>query len=644
MINRDVSAHCLGGDHQFQSLTGPSPSGSQGGVTRAQNGKDIADDDPAVGDNNWILKAGLLAASSSSNFFHTVFGSPPVANKTSTATTLDDFEQDRPPVTTTNEADGSKPSLDSVVSRTPVHSADYVLPSRKVADRLIDLFFKHAYIHWLDRLKFMRWYSHLWTEQGTEVDDPVEEQINYATLNIIFALIYRTEQAKIADNQDHLAQTHFLRAQRLLQLSLLDLNRLDLLYALLLLLQWYQSVNNVRRCTSLVGLCVLIAHNLGLHVPGRIEALPTQYEREMARRAWHGCILIDRIIAMVSGQPMQISQETARQTPWFEAVDDEHLSHKDAHSVQPPGRPPVPSFFLAFCQLHLILGDVLVSINSGRPATLGAAVDIHGGHDILGAAVDVNHIIKVDTDLERFAEALPSHLRNTQDHDPEYTGPIVHLHARFLHVRIMLYRAFFLQAADKLRRPPSAKHGFADAVTHQGQLTCVRTAQEMLELIGSRVQADDLGPRLVPQWWHTVTYVYTAATVMIAAHLFPKLAEDIGTENLAASIQQGLHILDHYTEHDAHKDSARRCKAALTVLCERHVKNRPPVHTLNGTRMAQYSAPHLQVHDEADGITGDFDFGDFSTDPLDFFREGGMESLLFNTHAFGQDVEVNEWL
>jgi hypothetical protein len=501
-----------------------------------------------------------------------------------------------------------------------------------VADRLIDLFFKHAYIHWLDRLKFMRWYSRLWTEGGTEVDDPIEEQINYATLNIIFALIYRTEQAKIADNQDHLAQTHFLRAQRLLQLSLLDLNRLDLLYALLLHLQWYQSVNNVRRCTSLVGLCVLIAHNLGLHVPGRIEALPTQYEREMARRAWHGCILIDRIIAMVSGQPMQISQEVARQTRWFEAIDDDHLSHNDAHGVQPPGRPPIPSFFLAFCQLHLILGDVLVSINSGRPA-LGAA------------AVDINHIIQVDDDLERFAEALPTHLRNTQDHDPEYTGPIVHLHARFLHVRIMLYRAFFLQAADELKRSPSAKpHGFADAVTHQGQLTCLRTAQEMLELIGSRVQADDLGPRLVPQWWHTVTYVYTAVTVMIAAHLFPKLVEEMGSENLAASIQQGLHILDHYTEHDAHKDSARRCKAALTVLCERHVKNRPPVHTPNGTRVAD-SAPYLQGHDAADGITGDFDFGDFSTnDPLGFFREGGMESLLFNTHAFDQDMEVNEWL
>ncbi|KAK5038230.1 hypothetical protein LTS07_001699 [Exophiala sideris] len=599
------------------SLTGRSPGPQQEGPRGASTRKGVADD-LAASDNDWILKAGLLAASSSSNFFHTVFGAPPVANKPSTPFDL------KEPAAAEDQSDDSGSRIPSGTTKNLVHSADYVLPSRKVADHLIDLFFRHAYIQWLDRLKFMRWYDRLWTEGGTEVEDPVEEQIRYANLNIIFALVYRTERENIADNQDHLAQTHFLRANRLLQLSLLDLNRLDLLYTLLLLLQWFQSVNNVRRCTSLVALCVLIARNLGLHISGRIEALPNQYEREMARRAWHGCILMDRIIAMVSGQPMQISQDMARQTPWFEAVDDVYLSHNGANGVQPPGRPPMPSFFLAFCQLHLILGDVLV--NSGRPEDR--------------SRVDVNHIIQIDEDLERFAEALPAHLRIGQDHNQQYTGPIVHLHARFLHVRIMLYRAFFLQAADKMKRSPSAKYGFADAVIHQGLLACVHAAQDILELIGCRLLTDDLGPRLVPQWWHTVTYVYTAATIMIATHLFPKVVEDIGSENLAASIQQGLNILDHYSEHDAHKESARRCKTALEVLCERHIRNRPPIPTSNGTMMGQSATEAI----DAGRITEDFGWGDFSTDSLGFFRDGGMESLLFSTTAFGEDMEVNEWL
>ncbi|KAI1615336.1 hypothetical protein EDD36DRAFT_186261 [Exophiala viscosa] len=654
-----VSTQTLGGrrsphvTHRALSLTGRSPRVQRKAVPGARNGDGVADDPPGS-DNDWILKAGLLAASSSSNFFHTVFGAPPVNDKSSTPAE-EAFERIREDAAMDDQADELGTRTPANPTKNLVHSADYVLPSRKVADHLIDLFFKHAYIQWLDRLKFMRWYSSLWTEGGTAIDDPVEEQIHYANLNIIFALVYRTEREKIADNQDHLAKTHWLRARRLLQLSLLDLNRLDLLYALLLLLQWFQSVNNVRRCTSLVGLCVLIARNLGFHVPGRIEALPSQYEREMARRAWHGCILMDRIIAMVSGQPMQMSQEMARQTPWFEAVDDIYLSHGDVDGVQPPGKPPVPSFFLAFCKLHLILGDVLVSSNNGRfedrsAVDVNHVIEVDGhlvssnnGRSESRSAVDVNHVIEIDEHLEGFVAALPAHLRIDQDHnDQNYTGPIVHLHARFLHVRILLYRAFFLRAADKMKRSSSAKYGFADAVTHQGLLTCVRAAQDILELIGCRLLADEFGPRLVPQWWHTVTYVYTAATVMIAAHLFPRVVEDIGSETLAASIQQGLHILDHYSEHDAHKESARRCKTALTVLCERHVKDRTPVHTQNGTTMG-HSASLPQVPD-ATGITEDFGWGDFSSDSLGFFREGGMESLLFSAHTFGQDMELNEWL
>lgn len=627
----------------------PSRLGSNG-----ENGSEaIVDDDTTGSDGNWILKAGLLAASSSTNFFNTVFKESSSTGPETMTDRLDDSEEP--------EIGDKRPMPDKALLDRPAtrqrstHSAEYVLPSRKVADTLMDHFFRHAYIQWVDRLKFMRWYESLWTGEDRPGVDVVDEQINFANLNIIFALVYQSEPEELVENQAQLAQTYFLRAQKLLQLCLLDLNHLDLLWALLLLAQWFQSVNNVRGCTALVGLCILIARNLGLHRPERINKLPSQYRREVARRAWQACILMDRITAMISGQPLQISQDIAKKATLFVAIDDEYLSTNISTSTsivtgfQPPEKPSNVSFFLAFCKLHLILGDVLDHQEYVR-------------HDDR-SVVDINHVIEIDSKLDAFCKALPPHLSiydtraktYNQKRITAYTGPTVHLHARFLHIRIMLYRIFFLHGAERLKHPespPSRSGSFADAVTHQGILTCVRTAQQILDLIGTRLLADDRGPRIVPQWWHTVTYVYTAATILIAAHIFPEVVEEITATSLMGSIQMGLQVLNHHTRYG---ESARRCKNALTVLCDRHIVNRPKNVTSAGQQQQQQppnpvtsakispvlrnESPNTQI----DVAEISADFGWEFTSPSDLFQGEGMESLLFfNTNLWGQ--EVNEWL
>lgn len=569
---------------------------------------DAADDEIEEEHANWILKAGLLAASSSSRFFNTVFGS----------------SNERPSERSIDERAPSDPNDAPKTRLTPISATDFVLPSRKVADHLLDRFFTHAYIHWLDRTQFMSWYEGLWVGND-QVLDPVGEQINYANLNLIFALVYQTEPEEIADNQNQLAQVYFARSQKLLQLSPLDLNRPDMLWTLLLLTQWFQSVNNVQRCRRLVGLSIMIARNLALHDANKVDALPNQRQREMARRAWHGCILMDRITAMISGQPLQVSQEATRRAPLFEAIDDEYLSTTTINGMQPSQQLPVPSFFLAFCQLHLILGDVLEHNQNRR--------------DDSRVVMDANHVIEIDIKLEAFAGSLPAHLHmgKADDDTGTYTGPIVHLYSRFLHIRILLYRVFFLDAVERLKTLGSSlPKSFADAVIHQGLLTCVRTAQQMLDLIGSRLLQGDRGPRLVPQWWHTVTYVYTAATVLIAAHIFPAVVQQVTAEALKGSLQQGFQILDH---HSRYKDSAQRCKQALTVLYERHVNAAvvEPKHAPNRTTIPNEVS--LDGYDPPRPAEDpDWDFGDL----FDIFRGEGYETSLLNSDVFSQGMD--NWL
>jgi hypothetical protein len=584
--------------------------------TGHENRDELASENTASGESDWILKAGLLAASSSTNFFHSIFGA--INNK--------ETENDDHMVSNKSSGDWVALGRSNPTSarRKSIHTADYVLPTRKVADSLLGLYFKHTYIQWIDRLRFMRWYEGLWMGES-EPEDSIEEQIHYATLNIIFALVYQTEPDQIAEDQGELAQTHFCRAKRLLQFDLLELNQLDLLRALLLLTQWFQSVNNVRQCASLVRLCILMAHNLGLHVPERIQSLPNQRQREMARRTWHGCILMDRITAMISGQPLQISQEVARQTPLFVAIDDEHLGTGTVDGVQPAGEPPMSTFFRAFCQLHIILGDVLEKTHGDR----------HEGRLV----VDINHIIKVDENLDRFCKTLPPHLRleKNNEYSSRYMGPTVHLHCRLIHIRIMLYRVFFLSAADRLKQSgPEPSQLFADAVTHQGLLKCVRAAQEILQLISTRLLVGDRGPRFIPQWWHTVTYVYTASTILIAAHIFPAVVEETTASSLTESIAQGFQILDHHTEY---KKSAQRCKTALAVLCKRHVN--PTNGALNHASSEIPGPVGAWSHDADHGVDVaqiSADFGWDFMNPSDLFHGGGMESFLFNTNVFGQET------
>jgi hypothetical protein len=155
----------------------------------------------------------------------------------------------------------------------------------------------------------------------------------------------------------------------------------------------------------------------------------------------------------------------------------------------------------------------------------------------------------------------------------------------------------------------------------------------------NEVAKADYQAGLVPQWWHTVTYVYTATTILIAAHLFPEVVEQVTPGELASSIQQGFQILEY---HSRKKESARRCQTALTVLCERHVKpvTNTPKHMSDGT-VIPVDPPYQGIGKfDATGISTDFGW-DFS-DPFDIFQAEGIDSFLFSSSTPGP--MTSDWL
>ena len=116
--------------------------------------------------------------------------------------------------------------------------------------------------------------------------------------------------------------------------------------------------------------------------------------------------------------------------------------------------------------------------------------------------------------------------------------------------------------------------------------------------------------------------MYTAATVLIAAHIFKSILEVIPRSCLAASLEQAFDCLRHYGDRTK---SARRCRSALEVLYKKIILPRDTV---------------LAPGDPADRFpqsdTAQYDFAGI-TMPSDVEQGAGLSPLFEGMEMFWQD-------
>jgi len=175
-------------------------------------------------------------------------------------------------------------------ARIPVNDVNaLVLPTRRTADHLVDLYFK--YVHTLYPLlhepSFRAQYDALWmTPPGTNNDD---DPLFYCIFNLVLAL--GCQFSTLFESSIHSSDTFFNRAKTLLGFSIFDVGTLQVVQALLLMGGYLQSTNRPNRCWNVLGMGIRVAQGLGLHIERNSGDL---IERETRRRAWWGCVLMDR--------------------------------------------------------------------------------------------------------------------------------------------------------------------------------------------------------------------------------------------------------------------------------------------------------------------------------------------------------------
>lgn len=265
----------------------------------------------------------------------------------------------------------------------------------------------HVLYPFLDKAQTEDDYNKVW--RGS--DSWQDERSFICLLNIIFALASRIVKSGGSAEEDDPATIYYRRAEALLEI--VKPGSIRSVQSFLLLGQYFQSTNEPHPCWMFIGIGIRTAQSLGLNSGATSERVCDPRKRELVRKVWHGCILMDRVLAMTYGRPCMVGPKAAAAVPLPLAVDEDDLNRIGAQSRGVHGnRPAVTQFYVETVKLYQHLHDVIFHLYSVNTSTKPAIQAAHGGFlDSRPAKDDCPSIMELERRLFQWEEALPDHLK-----------------------------------------------------------------------------------------------------------------------------------------------------------------------------------------------------------------------------------------
>lgn len=316
------------------------------------------------------------------------------------------------------------PGLMSTRPEKPSSIQSYVLPPRKTADSLMGVYWSFVFPLYplVDGIRLRAEYEKVWTGEPLETD----ESMLMCTINVIFALACQLADFILPEEREASADAFFSRAKDLLQFNLWDTGSAALIQCLLLMAQYLQSTDSAHQCWIVTGLAIRNAQSLGLHLPQTIARLPSPQEQQLARKIWHGCVLMDRydvphssdllcltssrVISMTFGRPAMISKASCESVPLPATVDEEYIpTASGIEATQPADQPSVMAFYAKSLELYEIMNDILLSLYKTVPEE--SPEDMYDLYFNKETNQGERTIFELDRALSKWSQSLPSHLR-----------------------------------------------------------------------------------------------------------------------------------------------------------------------------------------------------------------------------------------
>ncbi|PYH34887.1 uncharacterized protein BO87DRAFT_425562 [Aspergillus neoniger CBS 115656] len=420
---------------------------------------------------------------------------------------------------------------------------DFALPPRTLADHLVRCFFDHVYTLYpfFHRPAFEAAYRNLWRAEdeakipltdlriglGSGAESGPRSIVFHAALNSIFAL-----GCQFSDIEDveSIANCFFLRSKRFIGLDFLDINTLGVVQTLLITALFLQSSPYPSRCWHSVGVACRVALGLGLHESDILASL-SPLESDIRRRTWHDCVMMDVTLSMTHGRPTMTTHLAPLPPP-----EDSEMSRQD-----PPGEPSLLSYYTEVIKLYSILDRILSDVyhawcgrtRQGRPQ---ASTKSLGGLDT---------ILEIEKELTLFEANLLSCLKWDPDtpelnSDGDLNQAIAQqrnvLHARYLHLHLLLHRPMFTRLySERVRKRESAGvTGFREDSAHnsttrsplyfstanKSAIACVMAAIDLTHVVHETYHTN-----ATDAWWYNGFYVSTAAIVLLMSFSSPSMLD-----------------------------------------------------------------------------------------------------------------------
>ncbi|KAF2844119.1 hypothetical protein T440DRAFT_512370 [Plenodomus tracheiphilus IPT5] len=522
---------------------------------------------------------------------------------------------------------------------------DYVLPARRRADKLLSLYWDivHPLYPFLDRQDFLAQYDALWKSQESDKDDPVF----LCSLNLIFALSSQLDEDVPPEARQSSADVFYERAKG--SLDLWNLDTLQCVQMLLLLSIHLQSSCVLNPSWMIIGVAIRTAQSLGLHHGETSTRIASHKDRELSRRVWHTCVLLDRMAAMTYGRPSMIIASLDTQVPLPLSVDEGSFSAGQRLLNPDPRSPSTVEFFVQSLRLFDILAEVLIRFYPGHHEK-GCAIQEQLEKFLGKTAADSREsILETDRRLREWERNLPTQLKIDQSSldsgiSYTFTSQAVILRQRFLHIRLLALRpllsAYLGSESGGSSGEAPKKVSLSERIAAQCSVVCVEVAQEMIDFDYKRRPSNANLVGRTAAWWQNALFIYSAATVLVAARLSPSIMSEISEDSIMQSWSLAIEVLKSF---QVFNPLIQRCISALElihrVIPERYASSRHHTHEFviedeeshnmsfqsqfHGVGLSGQGLPYAAPHAGEQGMEG--------------LMDHRTDGLLDNSLLFGMD-------
>ncbi|CZR63786.1 uncharacterized protein PAC_13683 [Phialocephala subalpina] len=414
------------------------------------------------------------------------------------------------------------PSINNISvesGRLPASSEpSFELPDRQLADDLVDAYFEHVhpFYPFIHEGSFRVEYERMWTRFSTPLSSSPPSW--HAILNLFFARGCEFSPAIPEQERSNATSPFIARARSIIFSEVFRRGNLELVQALLLMCQYLQGTLEFNECWNLVGLMIRTAISIGLHLNPE-DAAFTPIEKEVRKRAWWGCFILDRTLSMKFGRPPSIQAADDIEVPYPLSVDDQYIVNDSVVPRQPSGRPSITAFFIHTIKLVKIVDSILRELYTTKNLPAKHAK----GNQTAELSATQSHIVGnavlLDGDLRSWWHEVPIHLRpnsNTAD-GPAFQSQKIVMQIRYLQIRLLLQRQLLVIFSRQ-----DIEDDFLRAVAIAGSRACISGACESIKLIHTYHHRG-----LLNSLWYNLHYVFTSMGVLLALNATDKAKLDI---------------------------------------------------------------------------------------------------------------------